>query len=140
MKKISAVAISLFLVLCIGCRRSDSGSNEISAESVSPKEIPPEIQVCQNNCEIAPEMKTIPLNQSERQSLSNALKQNNAAAAHLHIDVKDGQLAFGTDQDPAHVATPGAQIKVQSSVPPMKVVMTPSAQEIVRKRADVNTH
>lgn len=142
MKGTSVVVISVFLVLCFGCRRSDSGSNEISAESVSPKEIPAEVQICQNNCEIAPEMKVIPLNQNEQKSLGDAVKQNHGAltgATHLHIDAKDGQLTFGTDQDPAHVAAPGAQIKIQS-VPPMKAVLSPGAQDLVRKRAEANMH
>lgn len=143
MKGTSVVAISVFLVLCIGCRRSESGSNEISAESVSPKEIPAEVQICQKNCEVAPEMKLIPLNQNEQKSLGDAVKQSNpaiAGATHLHIDAKDGQLTFGADQDPTHIAAPGAQIKIQSSVPSMKAVLSPGAQDLVRKRAEANMH
>jgi hypothetical protein len=150
MRITNALAISLGLMLSIGCHHqpasSEPGSSATgnsgtpSGPEINP-EIPAEIKVCQVNCEIVAEMKVIHLNPGEQKSLQNALPNKAAvsAATHVHIDAQDGHLTFNSDQDPAHIGANAGQITVGPATPPVRAVMSPAAAALLQKRGTATT-
>jgi hypothetical protein len=91
------------------------------------------------------------LTPKESGGLDQALKATRVAGptdvAHIHADVKDGQLVFSSEsvQNPAHLTgnepeiTVGTPNQPHSSIP-VKLVATPAAARLLDEKAASSTH
>ena len=104
------------------------------------------IQLCERNCEKAPEEKAarpnwqqLKLNPKESVSLSHAVPAGKEAQAptHLHASVVDGNLVFSSDSEPTHgTAATTIAVPAHGSEPAMqlKVIASPEAAALLHKR------
>lgn len=138
---------SLVLFFLAGCKGCDSIVEIPPKAAPAVPQRPPEIQpeIGPNEVEVTAkqpndheiEVKMAKINPKDFQGLQNALDQSkgaNGTAPHVDIDVRDGQLVFKPDTDPAHLGTANATIRLSSRQAPVQAVLSPAARAYLQKR------
>ena len=139
MQRISTFCLVLLILVACHHPNPDPGDRSSTSRLEGPPEGAPEgPPMMEKGTAHVP----VHLTPGETAGLSQAVNQtpvaNDAQSAHIHADVRDGQLVFVPEpsQDPSHVTPDATRITVGGRNPKtVLVVATPAAKQLLDQRA-----